>query len=152
MQGPDGLYIGPELASFHRPAVTPITEMDVFPPLRSHAPDPSIFLPYIPEDIAFEEEYEEYLSDLGIVDPNITPSGGPDSAAELFGHAAWNKLSELPNVADNISDSESVISIGDLGGELRPEEGETRDENRNDWVVRCRVTYHITHLTLLSSI
>ena len=37
-----------------------IVEADVFPPLRSQAPDPSIFLPYTNEDIAFEEEYEEY--------------------------------------------------------------------------------------------
>jgi len=107
---------------------------DVFPPLRSHAPDPSIFLPYIPEDIGFEEEYEEYLTDLGISDdqPDKDAAGSNTSASE-FGYTAWTKLANLPNMADNISDSESVISIGELEEESRLGEVGTRDENINDW-------------------
>ena len=66
----DGLQPDPSLAGLmNRPLGTPnVVESDVFPPSRSHTPNPSIFLPYMTEDIAFEEEYEEYLSDLGLSD------------------------------------------------------------------------------------
>lgn len=112
-----------------------VVEADVFPPSRSQAPDPSIFLPYITEDIAFEEEYEEYLSDLGWADE------GPKDGQPLFGgptsQSAWHRLPEfVADITDAISDSESVVSIGDLGDEQRLEGGEeVADENLNNWEV-----------------
>ena len=73
----EGLHPGPEISGLIRPAGTPNTsDADVFPPLRAHAAESSSsFLPYITEDIAFEEEYEEYLSDLGWSDSQSTSSG-----------------------------------------------------------------------------
>ncbi|KZT12541.1 N1221-domain-containing protein [Laetiporus sulphureus 93-53] len=129
----EGLHPGPELSGLIRPVGTPnTTDADVFPPLRAQAPDPSIFLPYITEDIAFEEEYEEYLSDLGWSDDQ--PSQGP-----LFGGtSAWHRLPEFAaDIADGISDSESIVSIGELGDEARLDVGrddrDIPDENRNNW-------------------
>jgi hypothetical protein len=110
-------------------------DADVFPPSRSQAPDPSIFLPFITEDIAFEEEYEEYLSDLGMSDQHQSGDG------PLFGGtSAWLRLPEYASeIAEGISDSESIVSIGDLGDETRLDGGrddrDTLDENRNDWAV-----------------
>jgi hypothetical protein len=143
----EGLHPGPELSGIIRPLGTPnIVEADVFPPSRSQAPDTSIFLPFITEDIAFEEEYEEYLSDLGWSDQQSTD--GP-----LFGanaESAWQRLFEansawqrLPTfaaeMADGISDSESITSIGDLGDDPRLDVGrddrDAVDENLNDWEV-----------------
>ena len=55
------LHAGPELSAISRPLGTPnIVEADVFPPVRAQAPDPSIFLPYTTEDIAFEEVAYEF--------------------------------------------------------------------------------------------
>jgi hypothetical protein len=133
----EGLHPGPELSGIIRPIGTPnVVEADVFPPPRSQAPDPSIFLPYITEDIAFEEEYEEYLSDLGWADPE-------SSDRPLFGGSAasaWDRLPEFAtDIADGISDSESIVSIGDLGDEGRLDTGRDDrdvDENLNNWEVR----------------
>ncbi|THH20159.1 hypothetical protein EW146_g1163 [Bondarzewia mesenterica] len=110
----EGLHAGPELSGFIRPVGTPnVVEADVFPPLRAQAPDPNIFLPYITEDIAFEEEYEEYLSDLGWSDTHT--SDGPPA-----GSSNWHRLPEFAaDLADGISDSESIASIVDLGDEGR---------------------------------
>lgn len=132
----EGLHPGPELSGLVRPLGTPnIVEADVFPPARSQAPDSSIFLPYIPEDISFEEEYEEYLSDLGWSDAQST--NGP-----LFGGpSAWQRISTefASDFADGISDSESIVSIGDLGDDspLDPnrDDRELVDENLNNWEV-----------------
>lgn len=139
----DGLQPGPEIAGLIRPVGTPnVVEADVFPPLRAQAPDPNTFLPYITEDIAFEEEYEEYLSDLGWHDEPTTPhpdniqnSGPPQSA--------WHRLQApefASDIADGISDSESIVSIGELGDDARMdpmdagrEDGGVADENRNNW-------------------
>jgi hypothetical protein len=117
-----------------RPIGTPnVVDADVFPPPRSQAPDPSIFLPFVIEDIAFEEEYEEYLSDLGWAD-ELSNDNRP-----LFGGATTNAWEQLPqfvsDIADGISDSESVVSIGDLGDDARIEVGEVADENLNNWEV-----------------
>lgn len=133
----------PTLETLHQPgdipgmvraATTPNLDPDVFPPPRSHRPDPSIFLPYIPEDIAFEEEYEEYLSDIGV---------SPDKDESLFSPtqsalSAWQRLSSLGNeIADGISDSESMASIGDLGDEAKFDgssgDKDMLDENLNNW-------------------
>ncbi|KDQ64661.1 hypothetical protein JAAARDRAFT_234148 [Jaapia argillacea MUCL 33604] len=129
----EGLHPGPELSGIIRPVGTPnVVEADVFPPLRAQAPDPSIFLPYIPEDIAFEEEYEDYLSDLGWSDEQA-------AEAPLFGGtSAWHRLPEFASeIADGISDTESIESIGELGEEARldviRDEREALDENVNNW-------------------
>ncbi|TEB35348.1 hypothetical protein FA13DRAFT_1910340 [Coprinellus micaceus] len=111
----EGLQPDPSLASLIRPLGTPnIVDSDVFPPSRSQAPNPSIFLPYTTEDLAFEEEYEEYLSDLGLSDD--------------YQHTYVSEMT------DNISDSESIVSIGDLGdANQNKDDSETVDENLNNW-------------------
>ncbi|TFY81816.1 hypothetical protein EWM64_g2205 [Hericium alpestre] len=128
----EGLHPGPELSGLLRPVGTPnVVEADVFPPVRAQAPDPNIFLPYITEDIAFEEEYEEYLSDLGWSDSHSSrgPAGG--------GHSAWHRLPELASeLADGISDSESIVSIGELNDDTRDlgrDDRDSSDENLNNW-------------------
>lgn len=137
----EGLPPGLDLGNMIRPIGTPnVVEADVFPPPRSQAPDPSIFLPYTTEDLAFEEEYEEYLSDLGWSDEQ---SGGPLFGTNMGGNA-WQRLPELvSSIADNISDSESVVSIGDLGDDSRLDVGrddrDIPDENLNNWEVSKRL-------------
>ena len=112
-----------------RPVQTPNTvDADVFPPLRAQTTEQSIFLPYVTEDIAFEEEYEEYLRWSETSDTNAQ------------GSSAWSRLPELVHdLADNISDSESIVSIGELGEDARLDTAkETRDvpdENVNNWEV-----------------
>ena len=134
----DGLHPGPELSGIIRPLGTPNTvDADVFPPLRAQAPDPAIFLPYVTEDIAFEEEYEEYLSDLGLSDQTTTDSQPP----LVTGRSGWSRLPEFAtDSADGISDSESIASIGDLGDDSRldasRDDRDVPDENRNNWEVR----------------
>jgi len=127
----EGLPPGLDLGNMIRPLGTPnIVEADVFPPPRSQAPDPSIFLPYTTEDLAFEDEYEDYLSDLGWSDEQV-PSLPSAS------NSAWHRLPEfVSNMTDNISDNESVVSIDDLGDDARLEGREDRDipdENLNNW-------------------
>ncbi|KAF8665597.1 hypothetical protein AX16_000054 [Volvariella volvacea WC 439] len=158
----DGLHPGPELASLIRPAGTPsVQDSDVFPPARSHGSDSSIFLPYTTEDIAFEEEYEEYLKDMGWDDPHADPSVisglhwdgtsssknsnfGSSGSSELggvsskpSGTSAWSRLPQYAaEMADEISDSESIVSIGELGDESRLNAGQDDDfvdENLNNW-------------------
>ncbi|KAH9981843.1 hypothetical protein BJV74DRAFT_853259 [Russula compacta] len=131
----EGLHPGPELSGLLRPVGTPnVVEADVFPPLRAHAPDTNMFLPYITEDIAFEEEYEEYLSDLGWSDG---PSHTHGAEGQSGGTSRWHRLPDLASeIADGISDSESIVSIGELGDESRDigrEGGEIADENLNNW-------------------
>ncbi|KAF8631239.1 hypothetical protein AX15_002568 [Amanita polypyramis BW_CC] len=130
----EGLHPGPELSALIRPVGTPnIAEVDVFPPSRSQAPDPSIFLPYIAEDIAFEEEYEDYLSDLGWTEEQ---TGEGQNAGG--GTSAWHRLPELVSeMTQGISDSESIVSIGELGDDARldpsRDERDVTDENLNNW-------------------
>ncbi|KAF8639788.1 hypothetical protein AX17_001048 [Amanita inopinata Kibby_2008] len=130
----DGLHPGPELSALIRPVGTPnVVEADVFPPSRSQAPDPSIFLPYITEDIAFEEEYEEYLSDLGWSDEQSAEAPSPGG-----GTSAWRNLPEfVSEMTEGISDSESIVSIRDLGDDARldanRDEKDAIDENLNNW-------------------
>ncbi|THV05469.1 hypothetical protein K435DRAFT_647364 [Dendrothele bispora CBS 962.96] len=133
----EALHPGPELSGIIRSVGTPnIIEADVFPPTRSQAPDPSIFLPYIPEDISFEEEYEEYISDL---DWSEEQSNGPLFGGTSGGTSAWSRLPEFAaDITGDISDSESIVTIGDLGDEGRldsnRDDGETvEDENLNNW-------------------
>ncbi|KAF8270983.1 N1221-domain-containing protein [Lactarius quietus] len=142
----EGLHPGPELSGLLRPVGTPnVVEADVFPPLRAHAPDTNIFLPYITEDIAFEEEYEEYLSGLGWT------TDGPSHAhgAEGGGTSAWHRLPDLASeIADGISDSESIVSIGELGDESRDMGREGADENLNNWErANCGLQPSIKHMS-----
>ena len=127
----EGLHPGPELSGMLRPVQTPnTTDADVFPPLRAQTTEPSIFLPYVTEDIAFEEEYEEYLR------------WSEHTAAADAPAPAWARLPELVHdIADGISDSESIVSIGELNEDSRmlDPSGEKRDvpdENVNNWEVR----------------
>ncbi|TBU49406.1 N1221-domain-containing protein [Dichomitus squalens] len=123
----EGLHPGPELSGMLRPVQTPNTvDADVFPPLRAQTTEPSIFLPYVTEDIAFEEEYEEYLR----------WSENSDTSSQ--GSSAWSRLPELMHdIADGISDSESIVSIGELGDDARldhtKEARDVPDENVNNW-------------------
>ena len=126
----DGLHPGPELSGMLRPVQTPNTvDADVFPPLRAQTTEQSIFLPYVTEDIAFEEEYEEYLR-----------WSDEHSDTSSQGSSAWARLPELVHdIADSISDSESIVSISELNDDTRLESGkEARDvpgENVNNWEV-----------------
>ncbi|PIL37062.1 hypothetical protein GSI_00754 [Ganoderma sinense ZZ0214-1] len=123
----EGLHPGPELSGMLRPVQTPNTvDADVFPPLRAQTTEQSIFLPYVTEDIAFEEEYEEYLR------------WSETSDTSTQGSSAWARLPELVHdLADNISDSESIVSIGELGEDARldttKETRDVPDENVNNW-------------------
>ncbi|KAI0033356.1 hypothetical protein K488DRAFT_47952 [Vararia minispora EC-137] len=130
----EALHSGGEISSgMLRPVGAPATETaDVFPPPRAQAPDPRIFLPYITEDIAFEEEYEEYLSDLGWTDSES------ESERDRDRDSAWSRLPDLARgITDDISDSESIAEIGDIGEAGRDELGrdskDLRDENQNNW-------------------
>ena len=132
----DNLHSGGELNSgILRPVgSTPnIPEADVFPPLRAQVPDPTIFLPYITEDIAFEEEYEEYLSDLDWSEQQPSDRAGVPQPPS----SAWSRLPELgPEIADGISDSESIVSIGELADDARMDPSSDKDlpdENLNNW-------------------
>ncbi|KJA24554.1 hypothetical protein HYPSUDRAFT_136073 [Hypholoma sublateritium FD-334 SS-4] len=129
----DGLHSDPALSSLIRPIGTPnVVDSDVFPPARSRAPDHSLFLPFIPEDIAFEEEYEEYLSDLGWADDQISA----DNSMFTGGTSAWHRLPNfVSEMTESISDSESVVTIEDLGdeGHLDPGHIKVVDENVNNW-------------------
>ncbi|KAH9938243.1 uncharacterized protein B0H18DRAFT_966229 [Fomitopsis serialis] len=137
----EGLHPGPELSGLIRPAGTPnTTDADVFPPLRAHASESSTnFLPYITEDIAFEEEYEEYLSDLGWFDDRHQHhTSGQVPLLTSGGTSAWSRLPEYASdIADGISDSESIVSIGELGDAARMDVGkddrDVPDENVNNW-------------------
>ena len=134
----EGLHPGPELSSMLRPVQTPNTvDADVFPPLRAQTTEPSIFLPYVTEDIAFEEEYEEYLRWS-----EHTAADAAGMGASVGAAPAWARLPELVHdIADGISDSESIVSIGDLNDDSRIEVGgekrDVPDENVNNWEVRA---------------
>ena len=135
----------PDMNGINRPLNSPNLETDVFPPLRSRVSDPSSFVPYTSEDMGFEEEeYEDYLLDLNSDDQPAEPpfpgfwshEGGGELAS------AWHRIESLAGgLADDISDSESVVSIGDLGEEVRNNgtasegEGESVDQNVNNWEV-----------------
>ncbi|KAI0053040.1 hypothetical protein FA95DRAFT_1552928 [Auriscalpium vulgare] len=125
----DGLHPGPEISVLRQAGTPSVKEADVFPPLRAQAPDPNIFLPFITEDIAFEEEYEEYLSDLSWADDQSSSADGHAGKASL-----WHRLPDLASeIADGISDSESISSIGELTDEGREVGGDVADENLNNW-------------------
>lgn len=150
---------GQDPAMISRAALSPQIDPDVFPPLRSHASDPAVFSPYIPEDIAFEEEYEDYLSEVGegdtsvgslgdVVGPPVSTGAAPSNEER---GSAWRRLADFAGeVGDGISDSESIVSIGDLGDESKYEP--PADENLNNWEVRSLSTLLsiIIFLTLIT--
>jgi hypothetical protein len=148
----DGLHPGPELSSLIRPMGTPNhVDADVFPPVRSQAPEPSIFLPYMTEDISWEDEYEEYMKGLGY------ESDHGDGYGQLIGgDAVWERLGGT-DLGDGISDSESIVSIGDLGDDARldgtREENGLVNENLNNWEVGGRFPFRaiLTTLPFLSA-
>ncbi|KAG8811055.1 Factor arrest protein 11 [Serendipita sp. 399] len=104
---------------------------DVFPPLRSQAADPSVFMPYPSEDLAFEEEYEEYLFDLqaASVPPDMVTTDNAPS---------WTGLSGDQPIGDGISDSESAVSIDDVPEDITGPDGNTvlppdTEVGKNNW-------------------
>lgn len=121
--------------------------MDVFPPLRSRVSDPSSFVPYTTEDLGFEEDYEDYLLDLDQAgEPPFPGAWSQEGGGELAN--AWHRIEHFAGgLADDISDSESVVSIGDLGEEVRNDgtvsesDGELVDQNVNNWEVSFAMIY-----------
>lgn len=143
----DGLHPGPELSGMLRPVQTPNTvDADVFPPLRAQTTEPSIFLPYVTEDIAFEEEYEEYLR-----------WSDSHSNASSQASSAWARLPELVHdIADSISDSESIVSMGELNDDTRLDVGkearDVPDENVNNWEVSVVFALRVVGLPTVTSV
>lgn len=142
----------PETLALFRPIGTPnVVDADVFPPLRAQAPDPSIFLSYTTEDIPFEDEYEDYLTDLG-----LGGGGHPgeyhdeaDEGMSLFGGASmWHHPHfQMPEMSDGMSDTESMSSLADLSDEANKldvgivdSDRDSIDENRNNWEV-CAIQF-----------
>lgn len=69
----------------------------------------------------------------------------PNQPPPVTGSSAWDRLPELAgDIGDGISDSESIVSIGELGDEARmePPDRDIPDENLNNWEVR---TWFLTH-------
>lgn len=115
---------------------------DSFPPARtmtSFGHNPAFRSSYIPESLAdsYLEDYEQILGDLLTprysVDVNGVPSLYPDGSGAQA-ESVWHRLGEILGETDDISDSESVGSIGylnfgegsesgsdDSGSDLRPE-------------------------------
>lgn len=121
--------MSPEPLASH-PLASPAAS-DVFPPPRSQASDPSIFMPYPSEDLAFEEEYEEYLFDLQHSNPPdmVTTDSAP----------SWTEIPNDQPIGEGISDSESVVSIGDnmpvdnTGPDGNTELQEDSEVGKNNW-------------------
>lgn len=109
-------------------------DLDVFPPIRSQARDPSIFLPYISEDVGLDDFDEEYLRSLGLTDDH----GGLTSGGSTQALSALQRLSMFTPAdigTDAYSDSESIVSVGELGPEQRLDDQGSADENINNWEV-----------------
>lgn len=122
----------PALAKVHHPRTASHGEQDVFPPRRSASSDAS--MPYNPDDMMefFLHEYEAVVNELfGEADTDdddwddldlVVARGGP-GPVEKDG-PAWNRLGEIMRAKgvpedDAISDSESIISVGELGEDAR---------------------------------
>jgi hypothetical protein len=128
--------MSPEPQASH-PLASPAAS-DVFPPPRSQAADPSIFMPYPSEDLAFEEEYEEYLFDLQHANqPDMVTT---DSAP------SWTEIPNDQPIGEGISDSESVVSIGDgLPADNTGPDGKTvfqedSEVGKNNWEASTSTT------------
>lgn len=147
----------PDIHSVNRPLASPNLEMDVFPPLRSRVSDPSSFIPYNTDEFGYEEDYEDYLLDLTQDDQNNEPPfpgfWSQDGSGALAN--AWHRVENLASgLADDISDSESVVSIGDLGEEVRNDGSSSDadsepDQNVNNWEVRAEFVECVTWMCLI---
>jgi hypothetical protein len=92
---------------------------------------------YIPDSLmdGYLEHYEEILGDL------LTPryslnDGGVYDGDRAFVEHAWNRLNEVLGETEDISDSESVASIGYLGfgdGDDGESTTESREDGKTDW-------------------
>ncbi|WAR55265.1 hypothetical protein PtB15_6B3 [Puccinia triticina] len=94
-------------------------ESDVFPPVRSfhdntRSSDPSTTIDGFLEDYEVESLFYPHYS----VSSNGLLERSDDAAT-----SAWNRLGELLGDFDDISDSESIASIGYLGGEFGSDGG-----------------------------
>lgn len=95
----------------------PSADVDVFPPVRSfydntRSSDPSTTIDGFLEDYEVESLFYPHYS----VSSNGLLERSDDAAT-----SAWNRLGELLGDFDDISDSESIASIGYLGGEFGSE-------------------------------
>lgn len=108
-------------------------ESDVFPPVRSfydntRSSDPSTTIDGFLEDYEVESLFYPHYS----VSSNGLLERSDDAAT-----SAWNRLGELLGDFDDISDSESIASIGYLGGEFGSDGGVSSlddfkdDDNQN---------------------
>ena len=130
---------------------TQSSEHDVFPPRKT---DPG--MPYNPDGMIefWLHEYEDVLLEVfgdGDVALPVTPGHGDEmddlglgrGAAERDG-PAWRMLGEMMRARggvedDTISDSESVVSVGELGEEARldPQTLQSDHPGENTWEVSC---------------
>ncbi|KAH9465085.1 hypothetical protein Pst134EB_004571 [Puccinia striiformis f. sp. tritici] len=108
-------------------------ESDVFPPVRSfydnaRSSDPNTTIDGFLEDYEVESLFYPHYS----VSSNGLLERSDDAAT-----SAWNRLGELLGDFDDISDSESIVSIGYLGGEFGSDGGvssldDCKDEDNQD--------------------
>lgn len=118
----------------HRPS---LVDADVFPPRRTDAgqaynPDEMIeFWLHEYEDVLTEvfgdggpeDPWDDGEEDFGLViAPRAFQRGAPGPAET--GDRAWSALEEIMGDADSISDSESIVSVGDLGDDARLDEAD----------------------------
>ncbi|KAK4686751.1 hypothetical protein P7C73_g3374, partial [Tremellales sp. Uapishka_1] len=110
------------LVHHHR---SPSIDADVFPPRRSAA---DAMLPYNPDGMVdyWVHEYDDIMSEVFGEDDERKVTGIRVGAGGALGREehdsaiAWEKLGEIMgNDESEISDSESVVSIGELGEEAR---------------------------------
>ncbi len=114
-------------------------DSDVLPPIRRSAESTAGTLRYIPDDVVegYLDNYEDVLGEVfgnntGDEEGRNGWSSGKWGLTQQGSETAWARLGEILGENESISDSESIVTIGDLGtaGEL----GEpARDENRAQW-------------------
>jgi hypothetical protein len=103
-------------------------------------------MPYPSEDLAFEEEYEEYLFDLhaGGGHGGYTGQAGAGRPMNLDmvttdRAPSWSELPNDQPIGAGISDSESVVSIGDgLVADFTDGKAVLKEDTevgKNDWAV-----------------
>jgi hypothetical protein len=147
--GADGaLQPGQSGHSPSSPSALPSDES--FPPHRSmlhFGHEPAVRHSFIPDAFAdmYADEYEAILDDLltprYTVDHNGVPSLYPDSLEGRGGQLdhAWSRLSELLGDTEDISDSESVGSVGmlDFGSDAGSDDGLSPGDSRG-WAQMSR--------------
>lgn len=110
--GPAAPSGGPGAWSSDRPSSGshPPPSDDVFPPLRSHDDRDRNYLDATMESMLDDSELES----LFYPQYSVNPDGGLERNDTAT--SAWHRLGEILGEWDDISDSESVASIGYLGG------------------------------------